>query len=66
MTMPAIIGPMKRAPLKTIELMATAEGRFARSTRSGMSASRAGWLIAFATPIIAARVNNPMMSIALQ
>ena len=40
----AIAGPTKRARLNTAELIATAEGRSARGTRLGTSASRAGWL----------------------
>ena len=39
---PATAGPMKRARLKMIELMATAEGRSERGSSAGTNASRAG------------------------
>ena len=42
---PAIAGPTNRAALKTIELIANAEGSASRSTRVGINARRAGWAI---------------------
>ena len=42
MMMPAIAGPMNRAELNTIELIASAEGRVGRSTRFEISAIRDG------------------------
>jgi hypothetical protein len=50
---PAKIGPMKRARLKMIELIATAGPRSARGTSDGTSASRAGWLNATTMPWMA-------------
>src|SRR5260370_1324423 len=50
MAMPAIAGPTNRALLNTIELIATADGKDSRSTRFGMSASRAGCATALAAP----------------
>jgi hypothetical protein len=50
MAMPAIAGPTNRALLNTIELIATADGRDSRSTRFGISASRAGCATALAEP----------------
>ena len=43
MTIPAIAGPIKRAELKTIELIANAEGSAGRSTRFEINAMREGW-----------------------
>ena len=49
-TTPATAGPMKRAALKMIELIASAEGSASRSTRVGISASRAGWAMPLIDP----------------
>ena len=43
MITPATAGPMKRARLKTTELIARAEARSVCRTRSGARARRAGW-----------------------
>ena len=50
MTNPAMVGPMKRAVLKVIELRATATGRSSRGTRFEINDSRAGWAKAWMTP----------------
>ena len=50
MTTPAAAGPMKRAVLKTTELMATAVERCSLSTRLETTASLEGWLKPITTP----------------
>ena len=50
MTIPATAGPRKRAELKIIALMASAEGSAARSTRVGISSSRDGCPTALKMP----------------
>ena len=47
---PAIAGPINRAALNTIELIASADGSASRSTRVGISASRAGWAMPWLIP----------------
>src|SRR5437773_1974106 len=47
---PAIAGPIKRARLKTTELIARADASDVRSTRLGTSASRAGWAMPLQPP----------------
>src|SRR5262249_35141588 len=64
-TTPATAGPRKRALLKTMALIAKAEGSAARSTRVGISARREGWAIALKTPRSRVSVNNNSIVIAL-
>ncbi len=64
MTMPAIAGPMKRAQLKMTELIASAEASEARSTRLGISASRAGCARPLAIPSSITNANKSSTVIA--
>ena len=57
-TTPAIAGPMKRARLNTTELIASADGSEARSTRFGISAIRAGCDTELVMPSSSTSANN--------
>ncbi len=58
---PANMGPIKRARLKTTELIATADARSVCATSDGTRASRAGWLNATTTPWKAVRATRSPM-----
>jgi hypothetical protein len=64
MTIPATAGPRKRAELKMIALMASADGSAARSTRVGISARREGCATALKTPRSNVSANNSSIVIA--
>ena len=64
MTMPATAGPRKRAELKMIALIASAEGNAARSTSVGINASRDGCATALKTPRSNVSANNSSIVMA--
>ncbi len=64
MITPATAGPMSRAELKMMALIATAAGRSWRATRLETSARRTGWLNAETTPRNSDRPKSDQMVIS--